>query len=158
MIRLDPLWAMAATLVSVGMMLAFSWNLRRKLALDRAANARRFQTLADRIAALEGRNQAEVVKMVEAVEVRVRETTRRVDRPVPAGPTLISVPNLAAGSIPSASADSDLASRYATIWEQAEAGAPAEAIARATGQPIGQVELILGLKRRRPPTRKGPRS
>jgi hypothetical protein len=67
-------------------------------------------------------------------------------------PTLIAVPNLAGvGGATEASAGSAdlerLGSRFRAIWELADAGASAEAIARATGHPIGQVELILGLRR-----------
>ena len=42
---------------------------------------------------------------------------------------------------------SGLTQRYAAIWALADKGATAEVIARATGQPIGQIELILGLRR-----------
>jgi hypothetical protein len=67
-------------------------------------------------------------------------------------PTLIAVPNLAGvGGAAEESASSAelerLGSRFSAIWELAEAGASADAIARATGHPIGQVELILGLRR-----------
>jgi hypothetical protein len=37
--------------------------------------------------------------------------------------------------------------RYSAIWALADSGAVPETIARATGQPIGQIELILSLKR-----------
>ena len=56
-------------------------------------------------------------------------------------PELAAVPNEAEGSL------NDLKDRHATIWEMAEKGAAPEMIARTTGQPIGQVELILGLRR-----------
>jgi len=65
-----------------------------------------------------------------------------------ADPTLIAVPNLAASSSAEPEpASAELGQRFGAIWELADSGAPAEAIARATGQPIGQVELILGLRR-----------
>jgi hypothetical protein len=70
-----------------------------------------------------------------------------------AGPTLIVVPNLAATAVDRhaesvmAEASAELGQRFGAIWELADAGAPAESIARATGHPIGQVELILGLRR-----------
>jgi hypothetical protein len=62
--------------------------------------------------------------------------------------TLIAVPNLA--STPPTDRDAavnGLTQRYAAIWTLADQGASAEVIARATGQPIGQIELILGLRR-----------
>lgn len=65
-----------------------------------------------------------------------------------AGPTLISVPDLTARPTDAPLAATELAERFGTIWERAERGEPAEAIARAIGQPIGQVELVLGLRRR----------
>jgi hypothetical protein len=42
----------------------------------------------------------------------------------------------------------DLARRFARIWGMADRGASADRIAAATGQPIGQVELVLNLRRR----------
>ncbi|HEX8204327.1 MAG TPA: hypothetical protein VF590_27865, partial [Isosphaeraceae bacterium] len=64
-----------------------------------------------------------------------------------AGPTLIAVPDLAGPPGEAEAASAELARRFGAIWDLADAGAPAEAIARGTGQPIGQVELILGLRR-----------
>jgi hypothetical protein len=66
-----------------------------------------------------------------------------------AGPTLIAVPNLAdAGSHEAAQEAAEaLGRRYGPIWSLADAGVSAQAIARATGQSIGQVELILSLRR-----------
>ena len=78
-------------------------------------------------------------------------TSRRVDRAeatVLAGPTLIRVPNLAWKSVDSP-LSTDLEQRFGPIWEMADAGVPEDLIARETGLPIGQVELILGLKRPR---------
>jgi hypothetical protein len=67
-------------------------------------------------------------------------------------PTLIKVPRLAAAEARPAM-PSGLTQRYAAIWELAESGASPDAIARATGQPIGQIELILGLRRQLDPAR-----
>jgi hypothetical protein len=88
-------------------------------------------------------------------------TTRRADPPgtAPArGPTLIAVPSIAAdGSAAAASeAAAEFRRRFAPIWERAEAGERPDAIARATGHPIGQVELILGLRRPVGPGRSVP--
>jgi hypothetical protein len=64
------------------------------------------------------------------------------------GPTLIAIPSLSAiSSEASAVAAAELGRRFGAIWALADAGQAPEAIARATGQPIGQVELILGLRR-----------
>ncbi len=67
-------------------------------------------------------------------------------------PKLIKVPRLAAAEDRPAM-QSGLSQRYAAIWELAESGALPDAIARATGQPIGQIELILGLRRQLDPAR-----
>lgn len=80
------------------------------------------------------------------------EPSHRIDPPqesaIP-GPTLIAVPDLSAPPppTPAADAEADLARRFGAVWEMARRGDAAEGIARATGQPIGQVELILGLRR-----------
>ncbi len=69
--------------------------------------------------------------------------------PPAGGPTLISVPSLAspaASSSPSEAA-AELDRRFGGVWALADSGAPAEAVARRTGYPVGQVELILGLRR-----------
>jgi hypothetical protein len=62
-------------------------------------------------------------------------------------PPLIAIPNLAATAHDREAAIGTLAQRHAAIWTLADRGASSEAIARATGQPIGQIELILGLRR-----------
>jgi hypothetical protein len=62
-------------------------------------------------------------------------------------PSLIAVPDLAGLPEERDSSTSPLSQRYAAIWALAETGASPEVIARATGQPIGQIELILGLRR-----------
>ena len=76
---------------------------------------------------------------------------RRVDPAgpnAPGGPTLIAVPNLAAPSTPATTAASAaLGRRFGPIWELFDAGVTPEEIARRTDQPIGQVELILALRR-----------
>ena len=60
---------------------------------------------------------------------------------------LIAVPNLAAAANDRDLVVNGLTQRYAAIWSLAASGSSAEVIARATGQPIGQIELILGLRR-----------
>jgi hypothetical protein len=69
------------------------------------------------------------------------------ERSVPGGPILIAVPDLTAAGTPPGAEPETLSHRYGPIWELADSGASADIIARATGQPIGQVELILGLRR-----------
>jgi hypothetical protein len=71
-------------------------------------------------------------------------------------PTLISVPNLStrgravgtqAEAARRATASGELAGRFGRVWQMADEGEPADRIALATGQPIGQVELVLNLRR-----------
>jgi hypothetical protein len=63
-------------------------------------------------------------------------------------PTLIAVPSLAAPASEREASAGQMSLRYSAIWSLADSGASADVIARATGQPIGQIELILGLRRR----------
>jgi hypothetical protein len=65
----------------------------------------------------------------------------------PGEPRLIVVPNLESAAGDREAMLSGLTQRYAAIWTLADTGASPEVIARATGQPIGQIELILGLRR-----------
>jgi hypothetical protein len=67
--------------------------------------------------------------------------------PQEGGSSLISVPNLAADQDDRDASSSSLSQRYGAIWTLADGGASPEVIAKATGQPIGQVELILGLRK-----------
>ncbi len=62
---------------------------------------------------------------------------------------LISVPQLAwaASSDRAAEAGGELTRKYSSIWTLAERGLSLEEIARESGLPIGQVDLIIGLKR-----------
>jgi hypothetical protein len=70
-----------------------------------------------------------------------------------AGPTLIAVPAVAAPPGDRAAATEAVAQRYAPIWEMADSGASLQAIARAAGQPVREIELILALRRRLDATR-----
>lgn len=105
---------------------------------------RRISRLEDRLGAVE-------VSPAAAGSVgpkRHRRLDRRQQAPVE-GPVLIAVPSLA--SIPvemSSEVAAEFDRRFGPIWALADAGAPPDAIARETGHPIGQVELILGLRGR----------
>ncbi len=64
-------------------------------------------------------------------------------------PTLIAVPNLATDEEQrEGRAGSDLGTLHGEAWALAAVGAPPQEIARQTGRPIGQIELIVGLYRR----------
>ena len=81
---------------------------------------------------------------------RAPGSIRRVDRAEPsavAGPRLIAVPNLAVSAPVEESASLELRRRFGAIWDFADQGMAEDEIARQSGYPIGQVELILGLRR-----------
>ena len=64
-------------------------------------------------------------------------------------PTLISVPTLEAHSDEDAiQAGDSLGRRHAAVWQLADEGRSPEEIASAAGQPVGEIELILALRRR----------
>ena len=76
---------------------------------------------------------------------------RRVDRPsassIP-GPSLIAIPDLATErSVFDTTFGDELEGRYREIWTRGDLGVPPREIARESGLPLGQVELILGLRR-----------
>lgn len=64
--------------------------------------------------------------------------------------TLIEIPDVNSKGDVSAPSDAliEFENRFGLIWEMADEGRGDDEIARATGYPIGQIELILGLRRR----------
>jgi hypothetical protein len=72
-------------------------------------------------------------------------------QPIP-GPTLIAVPNLAkVGDREESDREGStarLSERFSGLWELADSGASPLTISKATGVPVGRVELILGLRRK----------
>jgi hypothetical protein len=111
--------------------------------------ARRLEELTNRHRALEAR-LAKLEAAAELPLVEGRRASRRVDPGEAAigGPTLIAIPSLGAPASPSTETADELARRFGAVWALADAGLPTEAVARETGYPVGQVELILGLRRR----------
>ncbi len=63
------------------------------------------------------------------------------------GPILIAVPDLAPPCRGDQPIPPEFAERFGGIWDLADSGASASTIARATGQPVGRIELILALRR-----------
>jgi hypothetical protein len=107
---------------------------------------RQVDDLSQRLRTLESRSTP---AGIEKGQARAVPTLRRFDPPSRLGRPLITVPSLAANgsSAVATEAAAELGRRFGPIWEMADSGhLPAE-IARETGQPIGQVELILGLRR-----------
>ncbi len=105
------------------------------------------------------RRLAALVRTQEATEARLTQLTfevRRLERlaaaatarsPRAAEPLapLISVPDLGREGEPDSAAG--LAEKHGEVWTLVEAGRSPREIARETGRPIGQVELIAGLYR-----------
>jgi hypothetical protein len=128
---------------------------------------RRQHEAAKRLAALEHR----LVQLESAASGRARKQKRVREGTVPHGPhwqnaihgwpkrddairseselapTLITVPGLSPPPNEREASIEGMTHRYSAIWSMADSGASPDAIARATGQPVGQVELILGLRR-----------
>jgi hypothetical protein len=132
------------------------WWQVRSLPLIRAGRlatelAERQRALEGLIRTLEKRGSTSTSRdriMVSGSSSGVSKRSRRTDlgeSTAVAGPTLIAVPDLAASPSPTASAE--LGRRFGAIWSLADAGHAPDEISRRSGQPIGQVELILGLRR-----------
>jgi hypothetical protein len=123
-----------------------------------ADSQRQVEGLAERLREVEGvvaRLELRAPERTTALAVEHRGVAKgatakrsRVDPAAPpmSGPTLIAIPNLpppASGG----TAAVELGRRFGAIWDLADSGASIDAIAKRSGQPIGQVELILALRR-----------
>ncbi len=127
-----------------------------RLMNDLARRQRELEALIARLEASrpESAETVETGNALAAPKPGVR-TVRRIDpaqaNPIP-GPTLIAVPDMSAEPPPAHSAvAAELGTKFGALWEMADAGASAASIAERSGQPIGQVELILALRRQLPP-------
>ena len=153
---LPTVLALASVLGCLALGVAFA-----RLRSAQAETRTRLDALATRVSRVEAASEPENI-----APPRQSSLTSRVDpvagasadfrgarinrEPSRVAPTLICVPDLAVEDA-TAGRPTDIPrpdGRYNAVWDMAGAGAPAEAIAMATGQPIGQVELILGLSRR----------
>jgi len=65
----------------------------------------------------------------------------------PSHPTLISIPDLGHEGPIDRQSGAELGQKYQAVWTLAVSGSSPEEIARRTGQPIGEIELIIGLQR-----------
>lgn len=82
---------------------------------------------------------------------RIDPKSIAANRESPTAPKLIVVPRLedaTDASVPRINVQAELARRHAPIWERAERGESAPEIARAVGRPLGEVEVVLRLRRR----------
>jgi hypothetical protein len=127
------------------------WLKVGRLAQELAERQQALEELLKRLEITAKKRSAGVEPPQRPSLLSLPSAAHRVDPPQPSavgGPTLIAVPNLASPPPERHPASTDLAKRFGAIWEMADSGKSADAIARATGQPIGQVELILGLRRK----------
>jgi hypothetical protein len=106
-----------------------------------AASDLRGRTVSDRGRARLGAEYRQQPPLAHFSQLQNRE----LDPP----PTLIAIPKLSPALPDTDTNLESLADRYASIWDLADSGSRPDAIARATGLPVGQVELILGLRRQR---------
>jgi hypothetical protein len=164
---LMPLIAVAAGLVCLVVAVILRMLMTRELQATRTETVHSLQTLARRLLVIEsridelenrgGRAPAEHQNPPAHAATKGSREARRAHAFLDVGdgkdtrndPTLIVVPNLAAEEAESdGRAGSELGQRHGEVWVLAAAGVPPEEIARQTGQPIGQIELIVGLYRR----------
>ena len=153
-----------ATLVILGVLVALAImglrELRREVNSRQGELARRAALVESRLDRLEGQDTES--KAAGRGRTRRSGTLPKAWRKEPPAaspggpnlfeprisPTLIAVPALAAPSPgPDGHPEEELGERHLDILSLAAAGASPGEIARQTGQPIGQVELILGLHR-----------
>ena len=163
---IPPAMLLGAALATLAAAFAVIGTLR---GVVRAAveGARRADRIESRLAGLEV-----IVRRIEATLPSTlgvgppTETPSRSSRVEPSatagrtadlGPTLIAVPDLSKGGQTvgtqaegawRGAASADLEARFGRVWAMAESGAGPERIASATGQPIGQIMLVLSLRRR----------
>ncbi len=138
---------------------------RLEIAMDRKYQYLfvQLRELEDRFGELEsagsdgGRGQSISVGRASTRADAKAESTRRMKSPSSQKSTvierdgaelsLIAVPKLEPAPFDRGVNVSALKERYAAIWALADSGATLEQMARASGQPMGQIELILGLRR-----------
>lgn len=136
---LNAFWIVAAAVIAIGFSLWRERSLRNALR-DLSAKVERQGEALAALAATGSQSEASP------------SHDRRRDRPsksVPKGPTLITVPDLVRPSPGFVEMPAELVDRFGAIWNLADSGSSPDAIARETSLPVGQVELILGLRRTR---------
>jgi hypothetical protein len=142
---IGALLACACALLGGGLALtARTWALVR--AVSRADTAERLEALRRELAELKRMVEPRPERRGARAGARAHRAHRAAETAI-AGPTLIAVPNLAGSPGKAAPVAEELNRRFGPIWALAEAGLSADAIAVRSGQPVGQVELILGLRR-----------
>jgi hypothetical protein len=164
---LMPLFTVVAGLACLAVAATLRMLATRQMKMTRSEIEQRLQMLVQRLLVIESRiNELEnhgrrapddheepPGHAVKGESKQGRRTQSfldgREDQAARNEPTLIAIPDLGAVEEESDErAGSELGERHGEAWTLAAAGVPAEEIARQTGQPIGQIELIVGLYRR----------
>ncbi len=102
----------------------------------------RLALLSRRLEELEGRANTEAKRAPASDESRKRAVAKGAEPSL-----LITIPSLESTTGDRKAVAEGLAERYSSVWRLAESGRSAEEISRETQTPIGQIELILGLRR-----------
>jgi hypothetical protein len=164
---LMPLFTVVAGLACLAVAATLRMLATRQMKMTRSETEQRLQMLVQRLLVIESRiNELEnhgrrapddheepPGHAVKGESKQGRRTQSfldgREDQAARNEPILIAIPDLGAVEEESDErAGSELGERHGEAWTLAAAGVPAEEIARQTGQPIGQIELIVGLYRR----------
>ena len=164
---LMPLFTVVAGLACLAVAVTLWMLATRQMKMTRSETEQRLQMLVQRLLVIESRiNELESHgrrapddheeppgHAVKGESKQGRRTQSfldgREDQAARNEPTLIAIPDLGAVEEESDErAGSELGERHGEAWTLAAAGVPPEEIARQTGQPIGQIELIVGLYRR----------
>ena len=164
---LMPLFTVVAGLACLAVAVTLWMLATRQMKTIRSETEQRLQMLVQRLLAIESRiNELEnhgrrapddheepPGHAVKGESKQGRRTQSfldgREDQAARNEPILIAIPDLGAVEEESDErAGSELGERHGEAWTLAAAGVPPEEIARQTGQPIGQIELIVGLYRR----------
>jgi hypothetical protein len=157
----SPSLLLVALLLSLGAVGISGWLVLRRLEVVRRRTEERLDDLSRRLRLVEeekpqGENRFLTPKSADRPDSENRLLTpklvtpklpsqREADEP---GRTLIAVPDLADEDRPlDPQVETELRERHGEIWALAATGRSSEEIARQTGQPIGHVELIVGLYR-----------
>ncbi|MGA9923592.1 MAG: hypothetical protein WBQ29_09320 [Isosphaeraceae bacterium] len=164
---LMPLFTVVAGLACLAVAVTLWMLATRQMMMNRSETEQRLQMLVQRLLVIESRiNELEnhgrrapddheeppghAVKGESKQDRRTQSfLDGREDQAARNEPILIAIPDLGAVEEESDErAGSELGERHGEAWTLAAAGVPPEEIARQTGQPIGQIELIVGLYRR----------
>jgi hypothetical protein len=149
------------------------WRLaKRQAGMIRSDTEQRFQMLTKRLHAIESRIEKLGSFGLRALDDHAKSTLQSVPGGTNQGRRkktlldlgtaqggseelpLISIPDLGTDSDePGGRVVGDLDALHGSAWTLAAAGVSPQEIARQTGQPIGQIELIVGLYRRLHSTR-----